>query len=140
TIWIDTDLGRLQVVWRGLTGIDLTSAQIGTLVVAIESKGREIRYKQIENLLRAGALASLGTDDLVMAEPNPLSVRHDSVKPARVLASGPPAVSDAGGTTPARDASEVAWRDVSGHQAPDSPPPREPANGEDVACPPKDRS
>ena len=82
TIWIDTDRGLLVLVWRGLTGIETGDEKdLGTLVVAIETKGKEIRYKQVENLLRDGALASLGTDDLATEERNPMSVRHDSVKP-----------------------------------------------------------
>jgi hypothetical protein len=83
TVWIDTDRGMMALTWRGLTGVETgDAASLGTLVVAIETKGKEIRYKLIENLFREGALGSLGTDDLATEERNPMGVRHDSIKPS----------------------------------------------------------
>ncbi|MEJ7730194.1 MAG: DUF2169 domain-containing protein [Polyangiaceae bacterium] len=81
TVWIDTDRGVLALTWRGLCTVEGGDDPPGTLVVAVESRGKEIRYKQIEALMREGTLGSLGTDDLATDEPNPMGVRHDSVRP-----------------------------------------------------------
>jgi hypothetical protein len=81
TVWIDTDRAVLALTWRGLCTVDGGEDPPGTLVVAVESRGKEIRYKQVEALMRDGTIGSLGTDDLATEEPNPMGVRHDSVRP-----------------------------------------------------------
>jgi hypothetical protein len=81
TLAIDTDRSVLTLTWRGLCSLAGGRDDVGTLVVAIETKGKEIRYKQIEALVRDGALSSVGADALATEERNPMSVRHDSVKP-----------------------------------------------------------
>lgn len=85
TVAIDTERGTLCVCWRGLAAVD-NRDQLGTLVVAVESRGKEIRYKQVEAMARQGTLTSLRVDDLAMDEENPLGTRHDDVKPGH----GPP--------------------------------------------------
>jgi hypothetical protein len=78
TVWIDTDRALLTLTWRGLTGVSASSEEaLGTLVVAAESKGREVRYKHIEKMLRDGFTSS--TDGEGVGETHPLGLRHDGV-------------------------------------------------------------
>lgn len=84
TVWIDTDRGIVSVCWRGLTSVGTRDpADLGKLVVAIETKGTELRYKHIERMLREGSATFASEDYLPSEDRNPLSVRHDSVKPGR---------------------------------------------------------
>ncbi|MFO0757651.1 MAG: DUF2169 domain-containing protein [Byssovorax sp.] len=64
TLWIDTDRALLTLTWRGVIGLmTAETADLQTLVVAAESKGRELRYKHIQRMLREGS-SSLDTSDL----------------------------------------------------------------------------
>lgn len=87
TLWIDAERGIFSLTWRGLAVVDTPDEDaLGTLVVAAESKGREIRFKHIERILREGTSVSLDEDSL--SETHALGLRHDAVK-ARDLLSQP---------------------------------------------------
>ncbi len=89
TLWIDTDRALMTLSWRGLVGLGTPEAEgLETLVVAAESKGKELRYKHIQRMLRDGGSISLEED--LPAEAHPLAVRHDHVG-AFAGASGPSA-------------------------------------------------
>jgi hypothetical protein len=82
TVWIDTDRGLLTLSWRGFLAVDtLDEDALGALVVAAESKGREIGYKQIAKLFRDGTSAS--TDGDTFSETNPFGARHDGIQAPR---------------------------------------------------------
>ncbi|APR77476.1 putative exported protein [Minicystis rosea] len=76
TVWIDTDRALMTLTWRGILAVPTTDEDaLGALVIAAESKGREIGYKQIAKLLREGL--STTTDSDTFSETSPLGVRHD---------------------------------------------------------------
>lgn len=78
TVWIDTDRGVVTLSWRGIVAVPSgDEEELGALVIAAESKGREIGYRQITKLLRDGLNTT--TDSDTLNETNPLSVRHDRV-------------------------------------------------------------
>jgi hypothetical protein len=78
TLWIDTDRAVMTLSWRGLVGLGTPEmAGLETLVVAAESKGKELRYKHIQRMLREGSSVSL--DESLTGETHPLAVRHDHV-------------------------------------------------------------
>ncbi len=79
TLWIDTDRAVMTLSWRGLVGLGTPEVlNLETLVVAAESKGKELRYKHIQRMLRDGASVSLDED--LGGETHPLSLRHDHVR------------------------------------------------------------
>ncbi|MFT3764325.1 MAG: DUF2169 domain-containing protein [Minicystis sp.] len=102
TLWIDTDRALVTMTWRGIVAVPTPDEEaLGAIVVAAESKGREVGYKQIAKLLRDGSMSST-TDGDTFNETNPLSVRHDALStpaaprvdtrhtpPARVAAPPP---------------------------------------------------
>jgi len=93
TLWIDTDRALMTLSWRGLVGVGTAEAEgLDTLVVAAESKGKELRYKHIQRMLREGTSVSL--DEGSAGEAHPLSVRHDRVKAAPSAATTPSAASE----------------------------------------------
>ena len=78
TLWIDTDRAVMTLSWRGLLGLGTPEAAgLETLVVAAESKGKELRYKHIQRMLRDGTSVSLDED--LVGEAHPLALRHDHV-------------------------------------------------------------
>ncbi len=90
TLWIDADRGVVAVTWRGLTGVAAgDESTLGRLVVALEVKGKELRYKHVEKLLREGRTTSFDPEDLASDEKNPLSVRYDGTKPGKSVAPMP---------------------------------------------------
>ncbi len=92
TLWIDTDRALLSLSWRGLVGLGTAEAEgLDTLVVAAESKGKELRFKHIQRMLRDGA--SVSHDEDLAGEAHPLAVRHDRVKAAAGASITPPAAS-----------------------------------------------
>ncbi|MFS8069170.1 MAG: DUF2169 domain-containing protein, partial [Byssovorax sp.] len=79
TLWIDTDRALMSLSWRGLVGLGTPEAEgLETLVVAAESKGKELRFKHIQRMLRDGI--SVSHDEDLAGETHPLAVRHDRVK------------------------------------------------------------
>jgi hypothetical protein len=77
TVWIDTDRALLTLTWRGIVAVPSSNEEeLGALVVAAESKGREVGYKQIAKLLREGL--STTTDGDTFSETSPLALRHDA--------------------------------------------------------------
>lgn len=92
TLWIDTDRALMSLSWRGLLGIGTAEAEgLDTLVVAAESKGKELRYKSIQRMLREGTSVSL--DEEYEGEMHPLAMRHDRVKEVPSAATTPCAAS-----------------------------------------------
>jgi hypothetical protein len=90
TLWIDTDRAVMTLSWRGLVGLGTPEAAgLETLVVAAESKGKELRYKHIQRMLRDGASVSLDED--LAGETHPLSLRHDHVRASTSATSTPSA-------------------------------------------------
>jgi hypothetical protein len=64
TVWIDTDRGVVSLSWRGFVTVDSPHEEaLGSLVVAAESKGREVGYTQIMRLLRDGISTTTGDGD-----------------------------------------------------------------------------
>jgi hypothetical protein len=112
TLWIDTDRAVMTLSWRGLVGLGTPEAAgLETLVVAAESKGKELRYKHIQRMLRDGASVSLDED--LAGETHPLAVRHDHV---HAFAGSPSTPSAASSRRP---------------QAPPPSPPSDPAPSRD---------
>jgi hypothetical protein len=65
TLWIDTDRSLMTLSWRGVVGIGTAEAEgLDTLVVAAESKGNELRYKDIQRMLRDDATGESETQTL----------------------------------------------------------------------------
>jgi hypothetical protein len=65
TVWIDTERALLTLSWRGLVTVDTPDEEaLGTLVIAAESRGREIGYAQITKLLRDGITTTTDSDTL----------------------------------------------------------------------------
>ena len=63
TLWIDTDRRLLTLSWRGLVTVDTPDEEaVGALVIAAESKGREVGYAQIAKLLRDGTMSTTDGD------------------------------------------------------------------------------
>ena len=92
TLWIDTDRAVMTLSWRGLLGLGTPEvAGLDTLVVAAESKGKELRYKHIQRMLRDGGSVSL--DESLAGETHPLGVRHDHVHATSSSSSTPSAAS-----------------------------------------------
>jgi hypothetical protein len=82
TVWIDTDRALVTLSWRGVLAVPTPDEEaLGALVVAAESKDREIGLKQIAKLFRDG-FTSTTTDGDTFSETNPLSVRHDGLRVA----------------------------------------------------------
>src|SRR5205823_3723533 len=78
TVWIDTDRAMVTLTWRGLTEVGTSDeSALGPVVVAAETKGKELRFKHIERLMRAGASGTLEGFD----EEDPLNVRYDGTRP-----------------------------------------------------------
>jgi hypothetical protein len=79
TVWIDTDRKLLTLSWRGLVTVDTPDEEaLGALVIAAESKGREIGYAQITKLLRESTMST--TDSDTLTESRPLRPRSDSLR------------------------------------------------------------
>ena len=92
TLWIDTDRAVMTLSWRGLVGIGTPEAEgLETLVVAAESKGKELRYKHIQRMLRDGVSVSLDED--LAGETHPLGLRHDRVRGSAGSTATPSAAS-----------------------------------------------
>ena len=69
----------MSLSWRGLVGLGTPEAEgLETLVVAAESKGKELRWRHIQRMLRDGI--SVSHDEDLAGETHPLAVRHDRVK------------------------------------------------------------
>ncbi len=89
TLWIDTDRGVAVVVWRGLADVGRSADGIGRVVVAADPLGKKLRWEQVEKRLgerpastqrlRADG-APLDEDTDVDPSPDPLALRHDTVK------------------------------------------------------------
>jgi hypothetical protein len=80
TLWIDTDRAIAVLTWRGLASVDDPDpSAYGTVVVAAEARGKELRARQIERLLREGGEVTVERLD-ALAEPDALARRHDAVK------------------------------------------------------------
>jgi hypothetical protein len=78
SVWIDTDRALFTLTWRGIVAVPTPDEEaLGTLVVAAESKGREVSYRQIAKLLRDG-MTSTTTDGDTFSDPSPLGARHDA--------------------------------------------------------------
>jgi hypothetical protein len=105
SLWIDTDRGVATATWRGLADVgEGTSA--GYLVVAADGQGKKLRWEQVEKRLggRSAPTLRLGPDGRTPLSdeadpgppPDPLSLRHDTVKgqrpPAVEIAPAPPPV------------------------------------------------
>lgn len=85
TLWIDTDRSLIVVTWRGLTGVESGDPRaLGTIAVAAELKGKEVRFSHIERLLREEGLTSADTESFAMSDVNPLNVRYDGVTLATI--------------------------------------------------------
>ncbi len=70
TLWVDTDRALLTLSWRGLVTVDTPDEEtLGTVVVAAESKGRELGYAHIAKILREGVTSSTDGDTLTEARP-----------------------------------------------------------------------
>jgi hypothetical protein len=94
TLWIDTDRAIAVLTWRGLASVAGPDPSAwGTVVVAAEARGRELRARQIERLLREGGEVTVERLD-ELAEPDALARRHDAVK-ARVAPDARPMVAAA---------------------------------------------
>jgi len=76
TLWIDTDRGLLTLSWRGLVTVDTSDEEaLGTVVIAAESKGRELGYAHIARILREGLTGSTDGDTFTESRPlRPASV------------------------------------------------------------------
>jgi hypothetical protein len=88
TLWIDTDRAVMSLSWRGLIGLGAAETQgLDTILVAAEAKGRELRFKQIQRMLREGTSVSL--DEELTAETVPVRRRQgaskDNVRPPTAL-------------------------------------------------------
>lgn len=88
TLWIDTDRVVMSLSWRGLIGLGAAETQgLDTILVAAEAKGREVRFKQIQRMLREGTSVSL--DEELTAETVPGRRRQggtkDSFRPTTTL-------------------------------------------------------
>jgi hypothetical protein len=111
TVWIDTDREIVTVTWRGLVGVEHPDVD-ATLVVAAESKGRTLRYKQIERMLRDGVTSSMGDQD----EPNVLGKRHDTIK-IKAADVGSDVAPDSWASSPSMpfpDTDDGVWEELSG--------------------------
>ena len=70
TLWIDTDRSLLTLSWRGLITVDSPDEEaLGTLVIAAETKRRDLGYAQIAKILREGTLSSTEGDTLTEGRP-----------------------------------------------------------------------
>src|SRR5262249_26127639 len=87
SLWIDTDRSVATATWRGLADLGATGA--GYLVVAADQNGKKLRWEQVDKRLTAHSAptARLGPDGRPLPEepepgppPDPLAVRHDTVK------------------------------------------------------------
>lgn len=107
TLWIDTDRAVMSLSWRGLVGVGTAETEgLETLVVAAESKGKELRYKHIQRMLRDGGSVSLDED--LAGETHPLSMRHDRVKSSPDASGTPSAASASRPAPPTSPSSEPA--------------------------------
>ncbi len=110
TLWIDTDRAVMTLSWRGLVGLGTPEAEgLETLVVAVESKGKELRYKHIQRMLRDGASVSL--DESLAGETHPLSLRHDNVRGSAGSTATPSAESSRRPPAPAPEPEPAPSRD-----------------------------
>ena len=110
TLWIDTDRSLLTLSWRGLVTVDTPDEEaLGTVVIAAESKGRELGYAQIARILTEGLTGS--TDGDTFSESRAL--RPASVVESIRICSPPRAPSR-------RSARSPRWR----RRAPRAPRPR----------------
>jgi hypothetical protein len=79
TLWIDSDRALLTLTWRGVIGLmTAETADLRTLVVAAESKGRELRYKHIQRMLREGS-SSMDTSEL-FGDTSKIGARLDAAR------------------------------------------------------------
>ncbi len=91
TLWIDTDRAVAVVTWRGLADVGRSAEGVGRVIVAADPQGKKLRWDRVEKLLGDQALPTLrlGPDGQVPPEepeenaPDPLAVRHDTVKSQR---------------------------------------------------------
>lgn len=82
TVWIDTDRGLLTLSWRGFLAVESADEEaLGALVIAAESKGRELVYRQIAKLFRDGTSAS--TDGDTFSETHPFGAQKDGIQAPR---------------------------------------------------------
>jgi hypothetical protein len=122
TLWIDTDRAVMSLSWRGLVGLGADEAEgLETLVVAAESKGKELRYKHIQRMLRDGASVSLDEDHT--GDTHPLAVRHDRVRTSPGSSITPSAASSRRPPEP----------DSHSHSQPEPAPSRDDTTGESEA-------
>jgi hypothetical protein len=112
TLWIDTDRATLTLTWRGLTSVE-SPERAGTVVVAAETKGKELRFKHIERLLRGPR-----PDDEPLEETDQLNVRHDAVRSRSVL---PPEPIEEPSTSTNRMPEEPSTHDVQSSELEEAP-------------------
>ncbi|TKD00106.1 DUF2169 family type VI secretion system accessory protein [Polyangium fumosum] len=86
TLTIDTDRGRLSLVFRGLTDVPAKAPiAVGTLVVASHPQGLRVRPADIEKVVRQGG----SLEDVAGApEKHPLEMRHDTRPIGQVRSGG----------------------------------------------------
>jgi hypothetical protein len=89
TVWIDSDRAVMTLSWRGLATVDTPDEEaLGSLVIAAESKGREVGYAHIARLVRDGGMTST-TDSDTFTEARTVSrVLVDSIKADTVPTPG----------------------------------------------------
>lgn len=81
TLVIDTDAAVATLTWRGLGAlVDRKAASSATLVVASEARGREIRARHLERLLKAGGELTRERLESLVEDRDELAVRHDGLK------------------------------------------------------------
>lgn len=114
TVWIDTDRAVVTLSWRGFITVESPDEEaLGSLVVAAESKGREVGYPQIMKLLRDGVSVSTGGDGDTFVETGrirrPLMPVEAPTAARSMLVTAPgPVVIEAEETSP-----PVSWEEIS---------------------------
>lgn len=88
TVWLDTDRALAVLIWRGLTDVPSEDLRaLGTLAVAAEMKGQDLRFKHIERLLREEGFSSAETESFTMSDASPLNHRYDGFIPPELAGS-----------------------------------------------------
>ena len=117
TLWIDTDRAVLTLSWRGFITVGSPDEEaLGSLVIAAESKGREVGYAQIMKLMRDGISTTTGDGDTFVethrirrpAAPNaPAAPSPSAMRPVLITTPGP-VVIEAEETSP-----PASWEELS---------------------------
>ncbi len=91
TLWIDTDRGVAVLTFRGLHDVGAAGDEaIGKLLIAADPQGKKLRGDRVEQLLREQSPGALGPPRAATTTSDPLGLRYDAVKSARVDAAPPP--------------------------------------------------